>query len=78
MKINVTITGIVRKPSGESEITLNIEEGKEINKVLVEDIGYKEDELTYMFCFVNDKPVDIKTKLKENDNLLLTLIVGGG
>jgi len=77
MKVNISISGLLRKPSGEGYMTLNISEGKTVEDILLKT-GYKKEEITHILCFVNDRPANVKTPLKENDNLFLTLIVGGG
>jgi sulfur carrier protein ThiS len=77
MKINLSITGPVKKPGGQSEIDIYIDGKKKIKDILLEH-GYKEEELEFIMCFLNNKPVAMDTEVKDKDKICLTLLVGGG
>ena len=77
MKINLSITGPLKKPGGNSEFEIYIDRKKKIKEILLEH-GYKEEELEFIMCFLNDRPVDIDTEVKDKDKICLTLLVGGG
>jgi len=77
MKIHLSITGPLKKPGGNEEMDINIEGQKDIKEILMEQ-GYKEEEIEFIMCFLNDKPVDMITKVKDGDKITLTILVGGG
>ena len=77
MKVNISISGLLRKPQEKANFTLNLEKNATVKDAILKT-GYKEDELIHMLCFVNDRPVSAKAQLKEKDKLFLTLLVGGG
>jgi len=77
MKINISITGPLKKPGGNSEIEIYTDRKKKIKDLLLEQ-GYKEEELEFIMCFLNDRPVDMNTEVKDKDRICLTVMVGGG
>jgi len=77
MKVHISITGPLKKPGGNSEIEIYTESKKKIKDLLLTQ-GYKEEELEFIMCFLNDKPVDMNTEVKDKDKICLTVMVGGG
>lgn len=77
MKIGLSITGALKKPQGKSEDEIYLDREKNIRDILIE-YGYKEKDLEFIMCFLNDKPVDVNTGVKDKDKLCLTIMVSGG
>ncbi len=77
MKVHISITGPLKKAGGNSEIEIYTDRKKNIKDLLLEQ-GYKEEELEFIMCFLNDIPVAMNTEVKDKDKICLTVMVDGG
>ncbi len=77
MKINISIAGPLKKPGVNSEIEIYTERKKKIKDLLIEQ-GYKEEELEFIMCFLNDRPVAMNSEVKDKDKIYLAVMVDGG
>ncbi|MEQ8171063.1 MAG: hypothetical protein ABRQ38_19390 [Candidatus Eremiobacterota bacterium] len=77
MKVHISITGPLKKAGGKSEIEIYTDRKKNIKDLLLEQ-GYKEEELEFIMCFLNDRPVAMNTEVKDKDKICLTVMVDGG
>ena len=77
MKIRVKIIGALTKPNGKEDFVQDIPDGSTIEKLLL-DLGYNPKHLSMIMTAVNGKQKKQSYKLKNDDEIELSLPVGGG
>jgi sulfur carrier protein ThiS len=77
MKINIELSGALKRKAKENCFELEVAEGKTVHQVLL-DMGYKEEEIRYLIAILNGNRVELATTLQEGDRLRILLPIGGG
>lgn len=77
MKIQVKIIGALMKPAGKEDFSQEMPDQATIQDLLLK-LGYHEKHLNIIMAAVNGKQKKNSTKLKNGDEVELSLPVGGG
>jgi len=77
MKVNVKIMGVLNRYKGKSEFEIEIPGGAKIED-LYNEIGYNKKQASFILAAVNGKQRRKMHSLNEDDNILLSMTVGGG
>lgn len=76
-QVSVEFVGPVRRPWREQKRDLEIEDGTNV-AALVERLGYSESDGRHLTVLVNTVKVKSSTVLSDGDEVVVTMIVGGG
>ena len=77
IKVNIRVKGTLKKPFGKAQMEYSCEADTTIVELLTE-LGYIEEHLPFIMASVNGELRDHKYIVKENDNIMLFVNVGGG
>ncbi len=77
MKVRVKIIGALTKPDGKEDFVQEISDGSNLERLLL-DLGYNQKPLAMIMTAVNGKQKKHSFKLKNDDEVELSLPVGGG
>ncbi|MCD4784308.1 MAG: MoaD/ThiS family protein [Candidatus Eremiobacteraeota bacterium] len=77
MKIKVKILGVLKKPEGKSIFQLELPDGAKLTDIY-ERLNYTKLEASFVVPAVNGKVKKPSHTLSENDEVLLSMTVGGG
>lgn len=77
MKVKVRIIGVLKRPRGKDTFELDLPEGAKI-KDLLEKSGFDSVHAAHILTAVNGDYKKHFHKLEDGDEVLLSMIVGGG
>ena len=77
MNIRVIIFGTLLKPEGKSDFAKTMEDGATVRDLLVA-LGYQPHHIKAILTTVNGHHASHNKKLKEGDEVVLSVMVGGG
>ncbi len=77
MRVRIEITGILRKPSGQAQLELELPENATASQAIAE-LGYREQERKALRFSRAGEVLTPGGVLREGDRLLLFAAVGGG
>lgn len=77
IKVEIKITSVLSRPYGKDKFQLKLKENTTV-KQLLEKLGYNKEHLKIISPIVNNHYKKHNYKLKDNDKITLTMIIGGG
>jgi sulfur carrier protein ThiS len=76
-RVDVELVGPIRRPWREQKRTVDVPDGTSVADLLA-DLGYSSTESEHMSVLVNAERTRSSTRLGEGDQIVITVIVGGG
>lgn len=75
--VKVSITGVLKRPNNDNDFTMELPDNSSI-RALLNKLDYNEDHIPYIIPIINGKKGSIRVVLHNDDEVILTLPVGGG
>ena len=77
MNIRVVIYGSLLRPEGKHDFTKEMPDGASVRDLIVA-LGYKPQHVTTILSTVNGMQASHHAKLKDQDEIVLSIMIGGG
>lgn len=78
IKIRYEISGVIKSNLKEGSGTIKIPTGTSARTFLQKFAGISDEHIKYMYIAINDKKSSLDMELKDGDELLILLPIGGG
>jgi len=75
--VKVSITGVLKRPNNDNDFKIELPENSTLNSLLSK-LNYSEDHINYIIPIINGRKSNLRVILKNDDEVTLTLPVGGG
>jgi molybdopterin converting factor small subunit len=77
MSVHVKVLGALNKPFGQDDFDFQVAEGASLEDLLLK-LGYHPSHLRFMLLAVNGQQETLGCRLRDGDQVLLTLPTSGG
>ena len=77
IEVKVSITGVLKRPNNKNDFNIELPDNSTLRSLLYK-LDYNEDHISYIIPIINGRKGDLRVVLKNGDEVILTLPVGGG
>ena len=75
--VKVSIIGVLKRPNNDNDFKIELPDNSTLRSLL-NKLDYNEDHFSYIISIINGTKGDLRVVLHNDDEVTLTLPVGGG